>query len=306
MSRRGWALFITMSLIWGVPYLLIKVAVGGISPASLVFLRTGIAALLLVPLALAQGQLRPVLRRWPIVLAFAFVEMAVPWLLLGSAERRLSSSLAGLLIAAVPLVGALLGWATGGERLGPRRLLGLLVGIAGVAALVGLDLHVDDALALVEMVVVIVGYAVGPFLLARYLSDLPGLGVTAASLAFTAIGYAPVAAVQLPRHGPAGKVVASVAVLALLCTATAFLVFFALIAEVGPVRATVITYLNPAVAVTLGVLLLHESFTAGIAVGFVLVLAGSVLATRRSVPPAAVAADGAAGPVEVPEPTAAS
>jgi drug/metabolite transporter (DMT)-like permease len=306
MSRRGWALFITMSLIWGVPYLLIKVAVGGISPASLVFLRTGIAALLLVPLALAQGQLRPVLRRWPIVLAFAFVEMAVPWLLLGSAERRLSSSLAGLLIAAVPLVGALLGWATGGERLGPRRLLGLLVGIAGVAALVGLDLHVDDALALVEMVVVIVGYAVGPFLLARYLSDLPGLGVTAASLAFTAIGYAPVAAVQLPRHWPAGKVVASVAVLALLCTATAFLVFFALIAEVGPVRATVITYLNPAVAVTLGVLLLHESFTVGIAVGFVLVLAGSVLATRRSVPPAAVAADGAAGPVEVPEPTAAS
>ena len=306
MSRRGWALFITMSLIWGVPYLLIKVAVGGISPASLVFLRTGIAALLLVPLALARGQLRPVLRRWPIVLAFAFVEMAVPWLLLGSAERRLSSSLAGLLIAAVPLVGALLGWATGGERLGPRRLLGLLVGIAGVAALVGLDLHVDDALALVEMVVVIVGYAVGPFLLARYLSDLPGLGVTAASLAFTAIGYAPVAAVQLPRHWPAGKVVASVAVLALLCTATAFLVFFALIAEVGPVRATVITYLNPAVAVTLGVLLLHESFTVGIAVGFVLVLAGSVLATRRSVPPAAVAADGAAGPVEVPEPTAAS
>jgi len=111
--------------------------------------------------------------------------------------------------------------------------------------------------------------------------------------------------VQLPRHWPAGKVVASVAVLALLCTATAFLVFFALIAEVGPVRATVITYLNPAVAVTLGVLLLHESFTVGIAVGFVLVLAGSVLATRRSVP-SAIEADGAAGPVEVPEPTAAS
>lgn len=305
MSRRGWLLFITMSLIWGVPYLLIKVAVGGISPASLVFLRTGIAALLLVPLALARRQLRPVVRRWPMVLAFAFVEMAVPWLLLGSAERRLSSSLAGLLIAAVPLVGALLGWATGGERLGPRRLLGLLVGIAGVAALVGLDLHADDSLALVEMIVVIVGYAVGPFLLARYLSDLPGLGVTAASLAVTAIGYLPVALVQLPRHWPAGKVVASVAVLALLCTAAAFLVFFALIAEVGPVRATVITYLNPAVAVTLGVLLLREPFTVGIGVGFVLVLAGSVLATRRSVPPAAVA-DGAAGPVEVPEPTAAS
>src|SRR5262249_51682945 len=160
---------------WGVPYLLIKVAVGGITPASLVFLRTGLAALLLVPLALIRGELRPVLRRWPMVVLFAFVEMGVPWLLLGSAERRLSSSLSGLLIAAVPLVGALLGWATGGERLGPRRLFGLLVGIAGVAALVGLDLHVNDAQALVEMIGVFIGYAVGPFLLARYLSDLPGL-----------------------------------------------------------------------------------------------------------------------------------
>jgi drug/metabolite transporter (DMT)-like permease len=298
MSRRGWLLFVTMGVIWGVPYLLIKVAVGGLSPASLVFTRTLLAALLLVPLAAARGQLRPVLRRWPALLAFAVAELAAPWLLLSSAEQRLSSSLTGLLTAAVPLVGAVLGWATGGERLGPRRVLGLLVGVAGVAALVGLDLHVNDALALVEMFGVAVGYAVGPFLLARYLSDLPGLGVIASALAVTAIGYAPVAAVQLPRHWPAGKVIGSVVVLAVLCTAVAFLVFFELIAEVGPVRATVITYLNPAVAVTLGVLLLHERFTAGIAVGFVLVLAGSVLATRRS-QPAAQAAQ------QVPEPATA-
>jgi drug/metabolite transporter (DMT)-like permease len=284
MSRRGWLLFVTMGVIWGVPYLLIKVAVGGLSPASLVFTRTLLAAVLLVPLAAARGQLRPVLRRWPALLAFAVAELAVPWLLLSSAEQRLSSSLTGLLTAAVPLVGAVLGWATGGERLGPRRLLGLLVGVVGVAALVGLDLHVNDALALVEMFGVAVGYAVGPFLLARYLSDLPGLGVIASALAVTAIGYAPVAAAQLPRQWPAGKVIGSVVVLAVLCTAVAFLVFFELIAEVGPVRATVITYLNPAVAVTLGVLLLHERFTVGIAVGFVLVLAGSVLATRRSQP----------------------
>jgi drug/metabolite transporter (DMT)-like permease len=301
MSRRGWLLFVTMGLIWGVPYLLIKVAVGGLTPASLVFVRTALAALLLVPLAAARGQLRPVLRRWPALLAFAFVELAAPWLLLASAERRLSSSLTGLLTAAVPLVGALLGWVSGGERLGPRRLLGLLVGVVGVGALVGLDLHVDDALALVEMAGVVVGYALGPFLLARYLSDLPGLGVIASALAVTAVAYAPVAAVQLPRHWPGERVVGSVVVLALLCTAVAFLVFFALIAEVGPVRATVITYLNPAVAVTLGVLLLHEPFTAGIAVGFVLVLAGSVLATRRSAPAAAPEARAA-----VPEPSAAS
>src|SRR5262249_3342474 len=130
-----------------------------LSPASLVFTRTLLGALLLVPLAAARGQLRPVLRRWPALLAFAVAELAAPWFLLNSAEQRLSSSLTGLLTAGVPLVGAVLGWATGGERLGPRRVLGLLVGVVGVAALVGLDLHVSDTLALVEMLGVAIGYA---------------------------------------------------------------------------------------------------------------------------------------------------
>jgi drug/metabolite transporter (DMT)-like permease len=282
MSRRGWLLFATMGVIWGIPYLLIKVAVGGLHPASLVFFRTALACLLLLPVAAARGQLRPLLRRWRPLLAFAAVEVAIPWLLLNTAEQRLSSSLAGLLIAGVPLVGALLGWATGGERLGPQRLLGLLVGLIGVAALVGLDLHVGDLWALVEIAGVAVGYAVGPFILSRYLAGLPGLGVIATSLAVTALVYLPIALTQLPAHLPAPSVIGAVLVLALVCTAAAFLLFFALIAEVGPVRATVITYINPAVAVTLGVLLLHERFTLGIAVGFALVLTGSVLATRRT------------------------
>src|SRR5690348_15221014 len=141
MTRRGWLLFATMGLIWGIPYLLIKVAVTEVSPAVLVLCRTGIAALVLLPIAAARGQLRPAWRRWRPVLVFAAVEVAIPWLFLGSAEQHLSSSLSGLLIAAVPIVGALLGWATGGERLGAVRVLGLLIGIAGVAALVGLDLH---------------------------------------------------------------------------------------------------------------------------------------------------------------------
>jgi len=295
VSRRGWMLFIAVGVIWGIPYLLIKVAVGALSPASLVFFRTLIAALLLLPLAARRRQLGPLMRRWKALLVFAAVEIAIPWFFLASAEQRLSSSLAGLLIAAVPLVGALLGWATGGERLGPLRLLGLLLGVAGVAALVGLDLHASDAWALVQMVVVIVGYAVGPFLLARYLSEQPGLAITAASLALTALAYLPAAIVQLPRHWPAGNVVSSIVGLSVVCTAAAFLLFFALIAEVGPVRATVITYINPAVAVALGVTLLHERFTIGIAVGFALVLAGSVLATRRARP----------APVQAPVPVAA-
>jgi len=284
MSRRGWVLFLAMGVIWGVPYLLIKVAVDVLTPASLVLLRTAVAAAILLPLALARGQLRPLLPKWRPLVAFTVAELAVPWFLLSNAERRLSSSLSGLLIAAVPLVGALLGWLTGGERLGVRRILGLAIGIGGVAALVGLDLGGGDVPALLQMAVVAIGYAVGPFILARYLTDVPGLGVIAAALSLTAIVYLPVGVAQLPSQWPSAKVIASVLTLSVLCTAIAFLVFFALIDEVGPVRATVITYVNPAVAVALGVILLGEPFTVGIAVGFALVLLGSVLATRRSQP----------------------
>jgi drug/metabolite transporter (DMT)-like permease len=282
MSRRGWLLFAIMGVVWGVPYLMIKVAVTGLTPAALVFSRTAIAALMLAPIAAARGQVRPVLRRWRPLLVFTAVEMAVPWYLLAHAEQRLSSSLSGLLIAAVPMVGALVGRLTGAERLGPRRLVGLAIGLAGVAALVGLDVGRGDLIACLEMAGVVVGYAVGPFILVRYLTDAPGLGVVAGSLVLTMIAYAPVALGQLPARLPGLDVLGAVAVLAVVCTAVAFLCFFALIDEAGPVRATVIPYLNPAVAVTLGVLLAGEPFTVGIAVGFVLVLVGSVLATGRS------------------------
>jgi drug/metabolite transporter (DMT)-like permease len=285
MSRRGWILFIAMGVIWGVPYLMIKVAVSEVTPATLVLARTAIAVVILVPIAAARGHLRPLLTRWAPLVAFAAVEMALPWFLLTSAEKRLTSSLAGLLIAAVPLVGALLGWVTGHDRLDGRRLLGLLIGITGVAALVGLDLGHGDLWALIQMTGVVLGYAVGPFILLRYLSDLPGLGVIAASLALTAAAYAAPGVAQLPDQMPRGTVVGAVLVLGLLCTAIAFLVFFALIDEVGPVRATVITYINPAVAIALGVLFVDEPMTVGLGVGFALVLLGSVLATRRAPAP---------------------
>jgi drug/metabolite transporter (DMT)-like permease len=290
-----------MCLIWGLPYLFIKIAVGTFTPASLVFVRTAIAAAVLLPLAAMHGQIRVLLPRWKPLLAYTVAELAVPWLLLSSAEQRLSSSLAGLLVAAVPLVGAVLARVAGNhEPLGGRRLLGLLTGLAGVAALVGGDYHGGNAVAFLQMAVVAVGYALGPFILARSLSDLPGLGVVAGSLTLTAIGYAPVGIAQLPTRWPAPRVVASILVLALLCTAIAFLIFFALINEVGPVRTTVITYVNPAVAVTLGVALLGEPFTAGIAAGFALILVGSVLATGRS--PAAREAGAVDGDAGVPAP----
>lgn len=281
MSRRGAALFGAMCVIWGVPYLLIRVAVREISPASLVLGRTAIAALLLLPVAAARNQIRPVLPRWRPVLAFAAIEIGAPWLLLNAAEQDISSSLAALLIAGVPLIGAVIARTTGArERMSPENLAGLLVGLAGVAAIVGVNVEAAGVLPIVEVGLVAVCYAVGPVILQRWLRDAPALGVIAVSLAATALAYVPLALLTFPDERPSAKVIWSVVALAVVCTAVAFLLFFALIEEVGPVRATVITYVNPAVAAILGVAVLDERFTAGMAVGFVLVLAGSVLATR--------------------------
>jgi drug/metabolite transporter (DMT)-like permease len=283
MNRRGVVLFAAMCVIWGIPYLMIRVAVRELAPVTLVFLRTGIAAVLLTPVAAFRGELRPLVARWRPVLAYTAIEVAIPWVLLARAETKITSSLTGLLIAAVPLVGALVVTLTGErERLGGRRWIGLLVGIGGVAALVGLDVGQVNVVALVEIGVVAVCYAVGPIILSRSLSGEPALGVVSASLALTAIGYAPFAAFNWPSSVPSAHVLESVVGLAVICTALAFLVFFALIAEVGPVRATVITYINPAVAAVLGVTLLSERLTTGMIVGFALVLAGCVLATGRS------------------------
>lgn len=271
-----------MSVIWGLPYLFIKIAVSDLSPAVLVFGRVALGALILLPVVIARGELRGLFRRWLPLLVFAAVEIGIPWLMLASAEQKISSSLAGLLLSAVPLVGVVIATALGNrEHLGLASVSGLLLGVAGVAAIVGFDLRASGWLPLLEMAVVAVAYAVGPVIISRYLRDLPPMGVIAVALAACAIVYAPVAAVQWPHSVPSLEVLGSVAVLAVVCTAIAFLLFFALIAEIGPVRATVITYINPAVAAVLGVMVLHENFTAGMAVGFVLVIAGSVLATRR-------------------------
>jgi drug/metabolite transporter (DMT)-like permease len=281
MTRRGWALFAVMCVAWGIPYLLIRVAVRDVSPATLVLARTAFAAALLLPIAAARRELRPVLSRWAPLLAFAAVEIAIPWYLLGSAEKRLSSSLTALLIAAIPLVATVIARTTGErERVGGRAAFGLALGIVGVAAIVGLNLEGASVASVVEVAGVVLLYATGPVIVQRALADLPALGVIALSLAVSAVAYVPTAAFSLPSAMPSVEASASVAGLAIICTAFAFLVFFALIAEVGPRRAMVFTYVNPAVAAIAGVVVLDEAFTPGMGVGFVLVLAGSLLATR--------------------------
>jgi drug/metabolite transporter (DMT)-like permease len=290
MTRRGALLFAAMCVIWGVPYLMIRVAVRELAPVTLVFLRTGLGAALLVPFAAWRRELRPLLRRAGPFVAYTLVEVVIPWVLLARAETKLTSSLTGLLVAAVPLVGAVVVGLTGTrEQQGRRRWLGLLVGIGGVGALVGLDIGQVDAVAVAEIGCVAVCYAVGPIILARRLTDVPALGVVAGSLLLAAAVYAPFAAVRWPAAMPSAHVVESVVGLAVVCTALAFLIFFALIAEVGPVRATVITYVNPAVAAALGVTILSEQLSAGMLVGFALILVGCILATGRGPEPVAEA-----------------
>jgi drug/metabolite transporter (DMT)-like permease len=245
MSKRGWILFLSLGLLWGMPYLLIRIAVVEIDPLVVAGSRTLLGALLLLPLALHRNALAPAFRKWKWLLAFTLIEISLPWWMLGHAETRLNSSTAGLLIAVVPLFAALIVTRLGHEKLEPRRLFGLALGFAGVALLVGLDIHFDDFAAVAATIVVALCYAIGPIIISlAAVSSVIGLGV--------------------------------------LCTAAAFIVFFALIAEVGPARATVITYVNPAVAIVLGAVVLDEPLTLGMAVGFPLVILGSFLGTMKS------------------------
>jgi drug/metabolite transporter (DMT)-like permease len=286
MSRRGWILFATLSLLWGVPYLLIKIAVADLSPVAVALGRTLIGALLLLPFALRAGALGPALQRWKWVAAFAVVEIAGPWLLLGYAELRLTSGATGLLVAVVPLLTAILQLVGGAERLSPLRAAGLMLGFLGVAALVGLDFGAADLVSVGAVLLAATGYAIGPLIMSRRLADAPPLGVVTLSLLCASALYAPAALAGGPVSGGAQAWLA-VAALGVACTAIAFLLFFGLVAEAGPARATVITYLNPAVAILAGAAVLGEPMTPGMTLGFALIAIGSFLATRRDVPASA-------------------
>jgi drug/metabolite transporter (DMT)-like permease len=299
LSRRGAALFAAMGVIWGIPYLLIKVADGGVSVPVLVWSRVTVGALILVPMALAQGAWRAeqravLLRHWQWLVAYAVIEIAGPWALLSTAERHLSSSTSGLLVASVPAIGALLAWLLGrsapgrgpaaADRLTLVRVAGLALGFAGVALLAGPGAGRGDLLADAEVLATAVGYAAGPIIANRKLGEVPGIAANAVCLVLVAIVYTPAAALTWPHAVPSAQVLASLAALGAVCTAAGLVGYFWLISEVGAARATVVTYVNPAVAVALGAAVLGERLTPAIGVSFVLILTGSVLATRAPRP----------------------
>ncbi len=281
-DARAWILFAAMAVLWGMPYLFIKQAVDSYSPASIVAGRTLLGALLLLPFALRQKSLRPAFRKIGWVLAFGAIEMAGPFLLLGHAEQTLPSGLTGLLVATVPLFAAVIAF-TGGDRtvLKPVRMIGLVVGFVGVGIIVtGPGLAAGGTAGLIaigEVLLVAVCYAIAPFIVARQLKDVPALGTITLSLAAVGIFYLPIA--FLTQHEvPTTQSTVSLIALAVLCTAVAFIVFFALIDRVGPARAPLFTYVNPVVAILLGVIVLGEQVTLGLLIGFPLVILGCWLA----------------------------
>ncbi len=283
VSARAWGLYALMAVLWGIPYLFIKEAVDSFSPAAIVAGRTLLGAAVLLPIALHRRALRPALKLWPWVLAFGAIEMAGPFFLLSHAEQTLPSGLTGLLVATVPLFAAGIALARGDRTmLSPARALGLAIGFAGVVVIVaGPGLAVADpatALAAVgEVLLVALLYATAPFIVATKLAHVPSLGTITLSLLVVGVAYLPFA--LLTQHEvPTVRSGISLAALGIFCTALAFLGFFTLIGEVGPARAPLFTYVNPIVAILLGVLVLRESLSLGLLVGFPLVIVGCWLA----------------------------
>ncbi|MBV9049344.1 MAG: EamA family transporter [Solirubrobacterales bacterium] len=292
MSRRGWIAFAAISVIWGIPYLFIRIAVrDGMTPPMLAWTRVTLAALILVGLAWRAGKLDSLRGRWRWLLAYAVAEISIPFPLIAAGERHVSSSLAAIVISTVPLIGALLAFRFDhSERPTPTRALGLLIGFSGVIALVGLDVagRADELLGTGAIVIAAIGYAIGPMVIKHRLSDLDPRATMGASLALASLVLAPVAAVDRPRTMPGAGAIGAVIVLGVVCTAAAFVIFTVLIREAGTSRATVITYVNPVVAVALGVTLLGERPGVGAVAGLLLILAGSWLSTGGKLPPGMV------------------
>jgi drug/metabolite transporter (DMT)-like permease len=283
VAWRGWIAFVALGIIWGLPYFFIKIAVQEVPPLLLAFSRLLLATLILLPIAWRRGALRSLWPHKAAILAFALAEFAIPFSVISIGERWISSSVTGILIAMVPLSIALIQRFFGvQESLSAWRITGLLVGFVGVAVLLGAG-SIDGALGWLGvgcMVVATIGYAIGPLIIQRHLNGLDSIGPLAASLLVATVILLVPAMLELPIAVPSSAAIASIAVLGIICTAIAMLLMFYLVQHAGASRATVITYINPAVAALLGVMVLHEDLGVGGMIAFVLILLGSWLATR--------------------------
>ena len=289
MSRRGWFLFILVGFLWGVPYLFIKIAVdpdNGFSPAAVVCLRTAIGAAILIPLAIRQGQLGAAIRGIKYVAPYALLEMIGPWILIGTAEQKISSGLAGLLIASVPIWATIFASMRGDKTVWHhKRLMGIVVGFIGLVAVVGIESikGSSDPLSIGMVLVAAIGYSYAVMMVQSGLPHVSGIAINAVAMAITAIFYLPLTVIQWPTHEISTSAINAIIGLGVLSTGAAFVAFFALSAIIGVARGSLVTYLNTAFAVVLGVIILDEPFTTGMALGLPLVLIGSYFASRKPV-----------------------
>ncbi|HKV70986.1 MAG TPA: DMT family transporter [Gemmatimonadales bacterium] len=283
MTRKAWVLFALSSVIWGIPYLFIKVAVdGGVPPAFVAWARVALGALLLTPIALRRGAFSGLGEHWIAILVYSATEIAIPFVLISAGEQRISSSLAAILVSTMPLQLAVLAvWLHPEHRPTGWRLMGLVIGLAGVVAMLGIDVggRPGELWGAAMVLLATVGYATAPLIISRYLSKLDPMGPVAASLLVSSLALLPFALAWPPRAWPAPSALISLAVLGVVCTVMGLIVFFQLIATAGPSRASLITYVNPVVAVIVGVLTLHEHVGIMSVAGLVLILGGSWLAT---------------------------
>jgi drug/metabolite transporter (DMT)-like permease len=284
MSRRNWLLFLLVGFLWGIPYLLIRVAVRDLSPATVVFARVVIGAAILVPIAIHQKTFTSAVRGFKYVLIYAIAEIIGPWFLITKAETNLSSGLAGLLIATVPIWSTIFASLAGDKTVWHhKRLLGLVIGFVGVIALVGIESFSGESAlwAILFVLLAAVGYGYAINMITQKLPDVSAIAINALAMAMATVVYAPFALAQWPRGHVSTNSLLAVIALGVLPTALAFVLFFKVMNEIGPARASLVTYLNTACAVVLGVLILSEPLTLGIAIGLPMVLIGSYLASRK-------------------------
>ncbi|CAN2235595.1 RhaT Permeases of the drug/metabolite transporter (DMT) superfamily [actinobacterium SCGC AAA044-D11] len=284
MSRRNWFLFIFVGFLWGIPYLLIKVAVDELSPAVIVFSRVAIGSLILIPMAMRLGSLMPAIKAWRYVIPYAIGEMVGPWFLITAAEEKMSSGLAGLLVATVPIWATLIASMHGDKTVWQsKRLIGIFVGFIGIVLVVGIESFSgrQSIVAIFMILVAAIGYAWAVTMVTTKIPHIEPISINAVAMVFTMIVYLPFFILHAPEKTPSIEALGSVIILGIFPTALAFILFFQLIKDIGTARGSLVTYLNTAFAVLLGVIILREPFTLGIAIGLPLVLIGSYFASRK-------------------------
>ena len=284
MSRRGWALFALIGALWGVPYMFMKVAVAELSTPVIVFSRLAIGALLLIPLALYQGSLRSALPYWRYILFYAILEMVGPWFLITSSQRDLPSGVVALLVATVPIWATLFAHRTGDTTAAHKtRIFGIAIGLCGIALLVGIESLRDfgNIRALIQVLLASISYAWAVNMISRKAPGVSGIAINGIAMTFATLIYLPFAITHLPEQRPSSHALFATIGLGVLCTAMAFWVFFRVLDEIGPARASLVVYPNTAVAVVLGIIVLREPLTLAIGIGLPMVLIGSYFASRK-------------------------